>query len=85
MNRPHQSRGPHKSILRSMRIEPGTAWSWAALMAAALAGFRITQGTQYHQFALGVLLSSVSLLVLLFLVEVIWQAVAAALARERRG
>jgi hypothetical protein len=54
-------------------------------MAAALAGFRITQGTQYHQFALGVLLSSVSLLVLLFLVEVIWQAVAAALARERRG
>lgn len=68
-----------------MRIEPSTAWSWAALTAAALVGFWITQGTQYHQFALGVLLSSVSLLVLLFLVEVIWQAVAAALVQERQG
>lgn len=68
-----------------MRIEPDTAWSWAALMAAALAGFWLTQGTQYHQFALGVLLSAVSLLVLLFLVEVIWQAAAAAFARDRPG
>jgi hypothetical protein len=54
-------------------------------MAAALAGFWLTQGTRYHQFALGVLLSAVSLLVLLFAVEVVWQAVAAAFARERRG
>jgi hypothetical protein len=46
------------------------------LVAAALAGFWFTRGTPYHQFALGVLLSSVSLLVLLFLVEVIWQTLA---------
>ncbi len=81
MNRPQQSRRPHKS---SVGIEPGTAWSWAALIALALAGFWISQGTPYHQFALGVLLSAVSLLVLLFLVELIWQALAAALAPARR-
>jgi hypothetical protein len=64
-----------------MRIAPSTVWSWAGLIAAALIAFWATRGTEYHQLALGILLSSVTLLVLLSLVELVWQALEAMLGR----
>jgi hypothetical protein len=66
-----------EKILRRANIDPSTAWSWAALIAAALIAFRATQGTEYHQLALGIVLSAVTLLLLLSLVEAIWQALEA--------
>jgi uncharacterized membrane protein len=66
-----------ESIVRSAKIDPSTAWSWAALIAAALIAFWTTRGTEYHQLALGILLSSVALLILLSLVEVVWRALEA--------
>lgn len=68
---------PHKrSVFRGVRVEPSTAWSWAALIAAALVAFWLTRGTSYHRLALGVLLSSVTLLILLSVFELLWQALA---------
>ena len=64
-------------IFRRAKIDPSTAWSWAALIAAALIAFWATRGTEYHQLALGIVLSSVTLLVLLSLVELVWQALEA--------
>lgn len=49
-------------------------WSWAAVIAAALVFLWATNGTQLHHFVIGILLSAISLLVLLWIVEVIWQA-----------
>jgi uncharacterized membrane protein len=63
-----------KRIFRRVTIDPSSVWSWTALIAAALITFWATRGTQYHQLALGILLSSVALLVLLSLVELVWQA-----------
>ena len=66
-----------ENILRSVKIDPSTAWSWAGLIAATLIVFWATRGTEYHQLALGILLSAVTLLILLSLVEVVWQALEA--------
>ena len=66
-----------ENIFRRLRIDPPTVWSWAALIAAALIAFWATRGIEYHQLALGILLSSVTLLVLLSLVELVWQALEA--------
>jgi hypothetical protein len=43
-----------------------------------------TRGNEYHQFASGILVSSVSLLVLLWLVELVWQVLEAILGSRRR-
>jgi uncharacterized membrane protein len=66
-----------QNIFRTAKIDPSTAWLWATLIAAALIAFWATRGTEYHQLALGILLSSVALLILLSLVEVIWRALEA--------
>jgi hypothetical protein len=66
-----------ENILRRMKIDPATVWSWGALTAGALISFWATRGTEYHQLALGILLSLVSLLILLSLVELVWQALEA--------
>jgi hypothetical protein len=60
-------------LFRNLRLDPQTIWSWAALIAAALIIFWMTRGAQYHQFALGILLSSMILLVALLLFEVLWR------------
>ena len=54
-----------------MSVDLPVAWSWAAFIAAALAVFWSTRGGQYHQLALGLLLASITLLVLLSLVELV--------------
>jgi hypothetical protein len=63
-------------------IDPLTAWSWAAFIAAALVVFWATRGSQYHQLALGLLLSSITLLILLSLVELVWQVLEAMLGSK---
>jgi uncharacterized membrane protein len=68
---------PKENIIRRVKIDPSTVWSWAALIAAALIAFWATRRTEYHQLALGILLSSVTLLLLLSLVELVWQALEA--------
>lgn len=60
-------------LFRNLRLDLQTIWSWAALIAAALIIFWMTRGAQYHQFALGILLSSMTLLVALSLFEVLWR------------
>ena len=51
---------------------------WLALVAVAVVLFLITLGTRLHQFALGLLISSITLLVVLALFEFAWQKVAPA-------
>lgn len=60
-----------------MGVDLLVAWSWAAFIAAALAVFWVMRGSQYHQLALGLLLSSITLLILLSLVELAWQVLEA--------
>ena len=48
------------------------AISWVALIAFSLILFWLTADTPYHQFAIGLLAGSVTLLALMLLVEVIW-------------
>lgn len=50
-----------------------TVRGWVALIAASLAAFWVTRASQYHQLALGLLLSAIALLILLLLVELVWQ------------
>lgn len=60
-------------MLRRLGVEPATVWSWAALIAAALIAFGATRATHYRQLGVGILLSSVFLLVLLLLFEAGWR------------
>jgi hypothetical protein len=46
---------------------------WACLIIAALVAFRLTEATQYHQLAAGVLMSSSTLFILLALFECLWR------------
>ena len=46
---------------------------WACLIIAALVAFRLTEATQYHQFAAGILMSSSSLFILMALFECLWR------------
>ena len=75
--------GRKENVFRGVRIVPSTVWSWAGLIAAALIAFWVTRGNKYHQFALGILVSSVSLLVLLSFVELVWQALEAMLGSRQ--
>jgi hypothetical protein len=46
---------------------------WACLIIAALVAFRLTEATQYHQLAAGILVSSSTLFVLMALFECLWR------------
>jgi hypothetical protein len=45
---------------------------WSCLIIAALVAFRLTEATQYHQLAAGVLMSSSTLFILMALFECLW-------------
>jgi hypothetical protein len=62
-----------RSLSRRLGLDPQTIWSWAALIAVALILFRVTRGAQYHQLAVGILLSSITLFVALSLFEALWR------------
>jgi hypothetical protein len=55
---------------------------WLALVAVAVVLFLITIGTWLHQFALGLLISSITLLIVLTLFEFAWQKVASATGQQ---
>lgn len=46
---------------------------WACLIVASLIFFWLSEGTQYHQFAAGILLSSSTLFILMTLFECLWR------------
>jgi len=46
---------------------------WACLIVASLIAFPFTDGTQYHQFAAAILMSSSSLFLLIALFECLWR------------
>lgn len=54
-------------------------------IAAALIFFWASRGTLYYQFAIGILLSAVTLLVLLLVVEVVWQTLEPVIDPTRRS
>ena len=78
----HAGSQRRESLFRRGSIDLLTAWSWAAFIAATLAVFWATRGSQYHRLALGLLLSSITLLILLSLVELVWQVLEAMFGPE---
>jgi hypothetical protein len=46
---------------------------WACLIIASLIAFWLTEGTQYHQLAAGILMSSSTLFVLITSFECLWR------------
>jgi hypothetical protein len=46
---------------------------WGCLIIAALVAFRLTEATQYHQLAAGILMSSSTLFILMALFECLWR------------
>jgi len=46
---------------------------WLCLIAASLIAFRLTEGTQYHHLAVGIMMSSSSLFILMTLFECLWR------------
>ena len=46
---------------------------WVCLIAVSLIAFRLTEGTQYHHLAVGLMMSSLSLFVLMTLFECLWR------------
>lgn len=46
---------------------------WACLIVASLVAFWITEGTQYHQLVVGILMSSSTLFILMAVFECLWR------------
>lgn len=46
---------------------------WIGLIVASLIAFWLTEGTQYHQLAAGLLMSSSTLFILMALFECLWR------------
>jgi hypothetical protein len=53
-------------------LQENHAIGWAALIAFALILFWLSADTPYHQFAIGLLAASLTLLVIMLLVELLW-------------
>lgn len=62
------------AMLRLLKDNSTRLCGWAAAITAASIMFWISRGTQYHQLAIGLLASSVSLFVSMSLVEGAWFA-----------
>lgn len=45
---------------------------WAGLIGLALIALLVSRGTSYHQLAIGILVATVLLFLLLLLVEIVW-------------
>ena len=46
---------------------------WACLIVASLIAFWLTEGTQYHQLAVGIMMSASTLFILMAIFECIWR------------
>jgi hypothetical protein len=51
-------------------------WWWVALIAVSVVVFAASRGTEFAQFGIGLLSSSLALLVVMAIFEVIWQLAA---------
>jgi len=60
---------------KQSRDEAHALYGWAILIAAALLGFWLSEGHSYHQFMVGVLMSSATLFVLMTLIELLLRAI----------
>jgi len=56
-----------------VRENLGVMVGWSSLIVASLLAFRLSEGTEYHQLAAGVLMSSSTLFVLLAIFEWAWR------------
>lgn len=65
------------AMLRLIRKNTSALRAWVAVISAALIMFWISRGTEYHQLAIGLLASSVSLFAAMSLFEFVWLAIAA--------
>ena len=63
---------PGQRLSTLIRNNSGTILSWACLIIASLIAFWLTDGTQYHQLAAGILMSSLTLFILIALFESLW-------------
>jgi hypothetical protein len=63
-------------VIKWLKSEYSEFFSWLALVGVAAVLFLITIGTTFHKFALGLLISSISLLIVLTLFEFAWQRAA---------
>lgn len=64
-----------RAMLELVRDEARALCGWTVLIAGALLGLWLTEGTLYHQFTVGVLMSSVTLFVSMTLFELLWRAI----------
>jgi hypothetical protein len=71
------------AMLRLMRDNGKAICIWAAVIGVALILFWISRETRFHQLAIGILLSSVSLFVAMSLFEAVWLIAVESLRQKR--
>jgi len=64
-----------RAIFRTLKDEAIALFGWAIAIAGALVAFWLSEGTSYHQFAVGMLMASGTLFVLMALFEIIWRTI----------
>ena len=64
-----------RAILRMLKDEAIALFGSAIAIAGALVAFWLSEGTSYHQFAVGMLMASGTLFVLMALFEIIWRTI----------
>jgi hypothetical protein len=64
-----------RAVLVMLADEAAALCWWGLLIAGALIGYRVSEGTSYHQLAVGILMSSLILFALLAVFECIWSAI----------
>jgi hypothetical protein len=62
------------AMLRLLKDNSTRLYGWAAAICAAAIIFWISRGTPYHQLAIGILASAITLFVLMSIVEGAWFA-----------
>ena len=72
--RPGPEKPTAKHDVRTLIRESWRALAgWMGLISASLIGFLLTEGARYHHLAVGVLLTSATLFILMVLFEVAWR------------
>jgi hypothetical protein len=64
-----------RAILRMLKDEANALFVWTIAISGALVAFWLSEGTSYHQLAVGLLMSSGTLFVLMGLFEFIWRTI----------
>jgi len=65
-----------RMIVRLMKDEARALVIWALVIGAVLVGFWFSRGTDGHQLAVGLLMASTTLFVLMALFEIVWHVFA---------